>query len=175
MWCLDSPKQAFAHCWAGLWENHLPKLSMVVTQKDCTCRPELCNALSSSVTPAATKNDTKYLRRQPGPKGHQSSGNSPAPPPIVHAMGNGEWISHWITKVDQEPLISAWSFVQPSAIHMLVEKFWRGLFIWACKFLLGPCSWFHPGPAPWVSQPWDCHRNWAKQLLTYLFPIQLEA
>lgn len=141
--------------------------------------------LSSAMLSAAVlrqvslrKCDTRYLRRQPGPRGHESSGNSLALQPIAQAMGNGKWISQQpeLQRWDQEPLISAWSFIQPSAIHMLVEKLWR-LFIPPCKFLLGLHTWFCPGPALWVTASHETgHRNWAKQqLLTYLFPIQLEA
>lgn len=118
------------------------------------------------------KCDTKCLRRQPGPRGHESSGNSLALPAIVQAMGNGKWISQQpeLQRWDQEPLIPAWPFVQPSAIHMLVEKLWRGLFIRPCKFMLGLRTWFHPGPAPWVtSQPWGCKQELGQTTTLHLF------
>lgn len=190
---LLSQQQLQVKC--GIWavqSEHLLTAELdcektIVQNFPCLWHRKIVRAdLSSAMLSAAVlrqvslrKCDTRYLRRQAGPRGHESSGNSLALPPIAQAMGNGKWISQQpeLQRWDQEPLISAWSFVQPSAIHMLVEKLWRGLFIQSCKFLLGLHTWFRPRPALWVTASHETGlRNCAKQqLLTYFFPIQLEA
>lgn len=128
MGCLESPKWAFAGCWVGLWENHLPKLSVVVTQEDCTCRPELCKGLSNCLEASEPKEMWhKIFWEDSRAQGAQSSRNSLALPPWEWEV---DFPTAWMTKV------GSGDSVQLSAIHMLIEKFWRGLFIQPCKFLL---------------------------------------
>lgn len=161
---------AFAHWWVGLWEpssktfhgSDTGRLYMQTWALQCSQQLRWGKWPWGNVTQNVWEDS-------------QAHGGTRAPgalPAIVQAMGNGKWISQQpeLQRWDQEPLIPAWPSVQPSAIHMLVEKLWRGLFIRPRKFMLGLRTWFHPGPAPWVtSQPWGCKQELGQTTTLHLF------
>lgn len=105
------------------------------------------------------KCDTRCLRRQPGPRGHESSGNSLALPPIAQAMESGKWISQQpeLQRWDQEPLIFCTAFCNSHAHREIMKRIiYPTLKISARPVHVIPsqaCSVGH-------SQPWD----WTQEL-----------
>lgn len=112
------------------------------------------------------KCDTRYLRRQPGPRGHESSGNSLALPPIAQATASGKWIS-------QQPELQRWDQGAPDLCLIFCTAFCNSH---ACREITKriiyptlqtsarPAHMILSRAAPWVTASHETgHRNWAKQ------------
>lgn len=173
MWYLGSPKRAFAHCWVGLWENHRPKLSVSVTQEDCTCRPELCNALSSCVEASEPKEMWHKISEKTGrPTGarelRELSGST------AHCASHGEWEvdfpTAWITKVGSGApdlcLIFCTAFCNSHARREIMKRIiypTLQISAWTAHVIPSQaCSVGH-------SQPWDWTQELCQTTTPHLF------